>query len=149
MQERIAAYLSKHPAKRLLWLGAEGESPELANTEVIALQLSDVDNGSQQLGNERFDCAVLQDLPGPLSKTQAESLVAQLRDVNAGRILWLLQAESPWERQELLALGFRHLDQTDDSAALYGFDIDNYKQTPDWLNPKNWANPEQWDKQRW
>ncbi|MDX1497881.1 MAG: hypothetical protein R3352_10020, partial [Salinisphaeraceae bacterium] len=80
MQERIVAYLNEHPAERLLWLSAESESPELANTEVTALQLSDVAEDRQRLGSERYDCAVLQDLPGPLSKAMAESLIAQLRD---------------------------------------------------------------------
>ena len=48
--------------------------------------------------------------------------------------------------QHLVSLGYRRLSATE---AVYQFDIETYKDTPDWLNPRNWANPELWDKYRW
>ena len=95
-----------------------------------------------------FDYAVLADLPGDLGKPTAEALLARMRDINAQRVFWVVQAGAPWEKQEIMALGFREL-QHDESEALYGFDIENYKHAPDWLNARHWANPERWDKERW
>ena len=48
--------------------------------------------------------------------------------------------------QRMVALGYRRLTANE---GLYVFDIENYKDTPDWLSPRNWANPELWDKYRW
>ena len=48
--------------------------------------------------------------------------------------------------QRMVALGYRRLTA---DAAVYQFDIETYKDTPDWLSPRNWANPELWDKYRW
>ena len=48
--------------------------------------------------------------------------------------------------QQLVSLGYKR--QAPDEA-LYLFDIETYKDTPDWLSPRNWANPELWDKFRW
>jgi hypothetical protein len=48
--------------------------------------------------------------------------------------------------QHMVSLGYRRLDPDD---GVYLFDIESYKDTPDWLNPRNWANPELWDKYRW
>ena len=48
--------------------------------------------------------------------------------------------------QRMVSLGF-----TRQTAAepMYLFDIETYKQTPDWLNARHWANPELWGKYRW
>ena len=48
--------------------------------------------------------------------------------------------------RHLVSLGYRRLSG---GEALYLFDIVSYKDTPDWLSPRNWANPELWDKYRW
>ncbi|KTG17767.1 hypothetical protein AUR63_06500 [Guyparkeria sp. XI15] len=48
--------------------------------------------------------------------------------------------------QRMVSLGYRRLSAAE---AVYQFDIETYKDTPDWLNPRNWANPELWDKYRW
>lgn len=48
--------------------------------------------------------------------------------------------------QRMVSLGYRRQSAND---GLYLFDIESYKDTPDWLNPRNWANPELWDKYRW
>lgn len=144
MQSQVLAYLAKHPARRLLWLASEA-----APADVHACAMPLARNTADALKGRHFDCVVIEHLPGPLDLSEAEALVAQLRDVIAQRILWVVGANSPWTRQELLALGFRQLDENEDGVKLFGYDIDNYKQTPDWLNSKNWANPERWDKKRW
>ncbi|MEC9444900.1 MAG: DUF6231 family protein, partial [Pseudomonadota bacterium] len=35
------------------------------------------------------------------------------------------------------------------SAALWQFNLYDYKQLPNWLNADYWANPENWGKHRW
>jgi hypothetical protein len=63
--------------------------------------------------------------------------------VNPGGPLWV---------EQLQALGFLkcRADTTKGTSdwILY-FDIRQYKETPDWLNPRNWAHPERWNKYRW
>lgn len=148
MQTAIIEYLEAHPAEKLLWI-ADNTTDGPALTDCVVTTLPVDQTTIEQLGDQHYDCAVLQDLPGSLGQAAAEQLVARLRDVQAQRILWLLDGSVPWERKDLLALGFRLLDGSDDGQRLYGYDIDNYKTTPDWLNAKHWANPELWGKYRW
>ena len=149
MRKQITAYLKRHPAAQLLWLSEQGND-EMELPADISLRFEVLRAGLiNELGDDHFDCAVLEGLPGELSQQDAESVVAHLRDVQAQRLLWLHEADSLWQRQDLLALGFKLLDKADDGGKLFGYDIDNYKTTPDWLSPKNWANPEKWGKKRW
>ena len=80
---------------------------------------------------------------GPL-----EELLAALRDrANRRVVVHVGEARIGGDvDQRLVALGYRRVNADD---ALYLFDIETYKDTPDWLNPRNWANPELWDKYRW
>lgn len=84
-----------------------------------------------------------------------ESAIARLRDVYATR-LWVLARThgnaNPNAATSLRALGLSLLTSSTDGGttdALYGYDIASYKQTPDWLSPKDWAHPELWNKFRW
>lgn len=96
---------------------------------------------------------VLESLP---ARTGA-ALIARLRDVQARRLILLISPshsdeQTLWRRQDLLALGLHHqfnYDGDEHVAAIYTYDIANYKPTPDWLNPNDWAHPERWDKERW
>ncbi len=72
-------------------------------------------------------------------------LLASLRD-RGNRPVVVYLGESVDDRMKMIALGYRALDRDE---PVYQFDIHDYKQTPDWLNPRNWANPELWDKYRW
>ena len=149
MRAQITAYLKRHPVAQLLWISNQDDTqPEVPTETQLRYEALKTDL-LPALGDEHYDCAVLEGLPGALSPQQAESVVAHLRDVQAGQLLWLHEADSPWKRQDLLALGFKLLDKADDGGKLFGYDIDNYKTTPDWLSPKNWANPERWGKKRW
>jgi len=88
---------------------------------------------------------------------QGAALLASLRDLRARRVLVAVpgdgaQAGHPWTLEEMLAHGLERLGEAacgGRALAVYGFDIDRYKRTPDWLNPRHWANPENWDKYRW
>lgn len=49
----------------------------------------------------------------------------------------------------LMSLGFKLYDQVNQKNVyffLYIYNINNYKNVPDWLNSENWANPELWEK---
>ncbi|MBN2872050.1 MAG: hypothetical protein JXJ30_03970 [Halothiobacillaceae bacterium] len=48
--------------------------------------------------------------------------------------------------QQMVSLGFRRVRA---DIGVYLFDIDTYKDTPDWLNARHWAHPELWGKYRW
>ncbi len=98
--------------------------------------------------NVHFDYAVLTDLPGALTHASAEALIARMRDINAQKVFWVLGEAAPWTPKDAISLGFHQLQQ-DKGFTLYGFDINNYKSTPDWLNAKHWANPERWNQNRW
>ncbi|MFW6041456.1 MAG: DUF6231 family protein [Guyparkeria sp.] len=72
-------------------------------------------------------------------------LLASLRD-RGNRPVVVYLGESVDDRMKMIALGYKASSPDD---PVYQFDIHDYKQTPDWLNPRNWANPELWDKYRW
>ena len=49
----------------------------------------------------------------------------------------------------LMSLGFKLYHQVNQENVyffLYIYNINNYKNVPDWLNSENWANPELWEK---
>lgn len=95
--------------------------------------------------DRRFDLAIVAEVEPHFGITMA--LLASLRDVHARRLLILI---SKGNAIDLKALGFSLLaEYPDHSRGLYGFELKNYKSTPDWLNAQYWANPEMWDKKRW
>ena len=101
----------------------------------------------------RAQLAVI-DAEASLPAQEAALVTARLRDVYADRVVVAgpTDADRPLNRQLLTSLGFHQIGHSDDISGdryWYQFDIDNYKVTPDWLNPRHWANPELWDKYRW
>lgn len=85
-------------------------------------------------------------------RSTGEALLASLRDLYARRVLLRLEAAKAWRHQDIMAFGFTQLTQMNDSGHViryYGFDLHNYKTTPDWLNAKYWANPELFGRYRW
>lgn len=105
-----------------------------------------------------FDLVIVEGLLERLDKSQGEQLLARLRDLHGGRFLLTVrigprpQQASPWDGNELLALGLilvNRYSDTDGERQLYRFDLADYKTTPDWLNARYWAHPERWDKEFW
>lgn len=104
----------------------------------------------------RYDFAYAANTLEHLEKSQAQSLIASLRDLHA-REFWLVvpvgcrskQHRSHWEATDFTALGLCLVARYETRTSLYTFNIANYKQTPKWLNPDDWAKPERWDKGRW
>jgi hypothetical protein len=102
----------------------------------------------------RFQFALIAPGLERLAKTDAGSLLARLRDIQADRFIVAVAdpavpATSPaWPAEEFSAYGLYRLAQCP-PFTLYEFDISQYKQNPDWLNDRYWANPELYDKFRW
>jgi hypothetical protein len=107
----------------------------------------------------RFDLAVVAGVLENLDPEAAAALLAALRDLTASRLLVAVPARSGnarersvWLREDMLAHGLEYLGAArhhSETLAIYGFDLDRYKRTPDWLNARSWANPENWGKYRW
>lgn len=97
----------------------------------------------------RFALALAVETLEALSATDARALLAALRDLEARHVVLLVDlARSPLPEAELRALGFR-LHARDGEQALFGFELYDYKERPEWLSPRHWAHPELWDKFRW
>nr|WP_282571371.1 DUF6231 family protein [Methylonatrum kenyense] len=98
------------------------------------------------------DLVVVGETLESMDRRDGDQLLAGLRDLYARRILLRL-APNPgeWNHQRVMAFGFQRLFTLPEPprTAFYGFDLGNYKVTPDWLNPKHWANPEMFDRYRW
>lgn len=88
-----------------------------------------------------------------LAGPAAEQALARLRDLYCQRVILLTPTRGPggWNPATLRALGFVRLAAGggEGAWALFGFDLYDYKSTPDWLNPRFWAHPELWDRYRW
>lgn len=141
----ICQHIDAEQAASILWISASSADipPELPCTHCRPDEAE-----LARLACLKFDYAILADLPGTLDKTSSEAVIANMRDIKAQKVFWVIDSHSPWESKDAIALGFHQLQQ-DDGATLYGYDIDNYKTTPDWLNARHWANPERWNKDRW
>ena len=82
-----------------------------------------------------------------------------MRDVHAERVLHVVVNEGKqgttdfrWSLSDSLSMGFERVGELKFDCihiALYGFDIQRYKSSPDWLNARHWAHPQRWDQDRW
>ncbi|NIR28926.1 MAG: hypothetical protein GWN84_06350 [Gammaproteobacteria bacterium] len=107
----------------------------------------------------RFDLAFVIETVEHMDKEAAVKVLARLRDVHARRLYVLApigvgedDQASRWEDIDFWGYGFTRVGRYERDGHplhLYGFDIDHYKITPDWLNAKYWANPELFGKYRW
>ncbi|RBP52733.1 DUF6231 family protein [Arenicella xantha] len=111
---------------------------------------------------ERFDVAVAINLFEHIPKQTGVRLLSRLRDVLTPQYCICLplanstadndQSAPTWQLTELFSFALKKVNeyQTEHGQlGLFKYNIDDYKSTPDWLNPNNWANPNMWDKYRW
>ncbi len=102
---------------------------------------------------QRYDIAIVGETIETRNKLNAEQLIGRLRDLCTPRIILLAQlSDSEWSENELLGFGlnrFASYDIDGENYILYQYNIDSYKRTPDWFNPKSWANPQLWNKFWW
>jgi hypothetical protein len=101
------------------------------------------------VSDSRYELAVVAGILETLADADARALLAALRDRLAARsVLWLDLARAPLGENDLRGLGFR-LHAHDGTQLLASFDLYDYKDQPDWLNPRHWAHPELWNRFRW
>ncbi len=151
--------MAEYPSGEILWVeppqGVGGPCPALAEAgpfhrRISATALLDPPPTGWRRPALCVACADL-----GLEGRDAEHALARLRDLYCERVLLFTPTASGtprgWSPATLRALGFVRLFQTPGEAGwgLYGFDLYDYKATPDWLNPRYWANPELWDRYRW
>ena len=81
-----------------------------------------------------------------LNTRQAQHLISQTRLYAATRILLAVRSDCALSVDTFRALGFM-LSTTDASEKthIYYYDLDTYKNVPDWLNARFWAHPERWE----
>jgi hypothetical protein len=81
-----------------------------------------------------------------LDAEHARHLISHTRLYLAPRILLAVQPDCPLDDAAFRALGFT-LSIHDTAAAMrvYFYDLDTYKNVPDWLNDRYWAHPERWE----
>lgn len=108
---------------------------------------------SQLAGLEPVDLAVVSDLDASLDKVAGQQWLGQLRNLYAPRILLVSDRQQAqrqgWQLCDFLAMGFRHVADSDDGLQLFSYAIDNYQPDHDWLNSRFWANPHNYGKYRW
>ena len=107
----------------------------------------------------RYDLVFISHVLERMPKSEAEQLIARLRDLHCNRLIVVIpigtdwsEHVSHWKQADLLGLGFSLLAEFHSNqhmAHIYAYDIASYKTTPDWLNNSYWANPELFDKYWW
>lgn len=80
-----------------------------------------------------------------------KNLLSGLRDVHAETVLHVVASnydrKDGWSINDSLAMGFyvvENLNSAQQAIALYEFNIQSYKSSPQWLNAAHWAHPERW-----
>ncbi|HDP89962.1 MAG TPA: hypothetical protein ENN42_08425 [Thioalkalivibrio sp.] len=161
-QPALERLFRQHPPRSVLAIGADADAPFAAwrerHPEVPCVHIGQP-NGSALDGLGRHDVVFVANCLEHMGRTEAEQLVAVLRDRVAERLLILLPVgddwpglHTHWTFTDMVALGLRQLacfEHEGRPVELYRFDLYDYKLTPDWLNPRFWANPQMWDKARW
>lgn len=138
--EALRAYQAQHPRCRVTRL--DGTDP------------------LRHLQSEgRYDMGIVVNTLEHMDKAGAGRLVARLRDLHTRRACIVIPVgpawcglTSTWEPTDMIAYGMTLIGSRERDGKpvhLYGFDIAEYKERPDWLNSDHWANPDLWDKYRW
>ncbi len=85
---------------------------------------------------------------GAAARTDAEQLLARLRDVHCEKVL-LLDTGAAWSPEDLRSLGYLEINPPQVDGRCYLFDPDLFNQPREWNNPSDWANPDNFRKYRW
>jgi len=162
LQTILFDWLDQAPAAEILGVGADAEALLQAYTahsggRFVIRDAGEILGESSRL--QASNCALVAGAIEALPKLEAEILLARVRDLLSQRVCVIVGSEifhrdelESWNLADFSALGFRSLSAPgsgDHDPRLFTYDINSYKPTHDWLNPKNWANPELWDKFRW
>lgn len=154
-QHALATLLEHYKPVRLLHVGlsdlpavdayCQGHQCELERTHPAPL--------SPELSSQRYDLAVVADCLEHLPKQTGLELIGGLRNLNASRLAVLVDLQAAqWAMTDFYALAMQVSDEFSrkgQTLTLFTYDLQNYKEVPDWLNAKFWANPELFGKFWW
>ena len=162
-QTELQALIHQFQPQQILSIGPAGQElftsylagcPECSLQECISVPTLE-----QLDGYGRYDLVFVSHVLESMPKSQAEQLIARLRDLLCERLIIVLPIgkdwpghASHWQQTDMLGLGFSRVAKFQYKQHLvhiYAFDIASYKTTPEWLNSKYWANPEMFDKYWW
>ena len=121
-------------------------------TQLKNNQLDEINNLSQT-----FEVGIAINLFEHIDKVKGEQLLSRLRDVLTKQYCICLPVTTEaqpdqWQLTELFSFALQRVACYKNDELEYGlfkYNINAYKQTPDWLNADNWANPNMWNKYRW
>ncbi|SDT95899.1 DUF6231 family protein [Halopseudomonas salegens] len=153
----LLALLDHYQPQRLLCVSvdpipaAQAYAAAHPDTEVVHCREVPVPEVWQQ---QRYDLALVAEQLEILDKQRATELLAGLRNLLVNRLAVLvdLNLASDWQEKDFFALAMQrqgHFQQEERSLHLFSYDLQDYKQVPDWLNAKYWANPELFGKYWW
>ena len=162
-QAELRTLIQQFQPEKILSIGPAGHelfANYLASCQQCSLQEFTTPPTLAELVNyERFDLCFISHILERMPKSDAEQLIARLRDVYCERLIIVIPIGTDWENHvshwqqaDLLGLGFSLLAEyysNQHQVHIYAFDMASYKTTPDWLNNKYWANPELFDKYWW
>ncbi len=141
-QALIERLLSETGADRALCAGPGLAHPGCDACDLEALHALSADT--------RYPLAIVAADLEQLQAMSRDGRLAALRDLHARRLVIIPTGSARDRRDEseslLRALGLRPLRE---GHGVWYHDLYDYKETPDWLNPRFWANPELWDRYRW
>jgi len=137
----------------------QGFCRQASDCDLVSLDASQAaDELLSRADSRRHDFGLVAGFLEQVDKETGNAVLARLRDVLVRRLCVVVEdphgedREARWSNAEMAAFGFSFLGRfkiQGRDLELYGFDIANYKQTPEWLNARHWANPERWNKDRW
>ena len=162
-QSELKSLVQQFQPNQILSIGPAGQelfAEYLAGCQQCALQEFTAPPTLDALDEQgRFDLVFVSHVLERMPKSEAEQLIARLRDLHCDRLIVVIpigtdwsEHVSHWQQTDLLGLGFSLLAEFHSNKHLvhiYAFDIASYKTTPEWLNNKYWANPEVFDKYWW
>ncbi len=144
------------------FLDSYREQKAILNHEcnIVHLPSSDIQQlWNQQLWDQhqRFDVAIAVDLFEHLDKAKGMQVLSRLRDVLSAQYCICLPLDkginsTKWQLTDLFSFALSKVmsyPKGDIEYALFKYNINDYKKTPDWLNSDNWANPKMWGKYWW
>ncbi|TVP93370.1 MAG: hypothetical protein EA348_00855 [Pseudomonadaceae bacterium] len=153
----LLALLDHYQPQRLLCVSLEpipaAQAYAAAHPEVELIHCREVPipDGLQQ---QRYDLALVAEQLEILDKQLATELLAGLRNLLVNRLAVLVDLDlaTGWQENDFFALALQrqgYFQQDTRSLHLFSYDLQDYKQVPDWLNAKYWANPELFGKYWW
>ncbi|NNF97145.1 MAG: hypothetical protein HKM94_09495 [Halobacteria archaeon] len=162
-QSELQSLIQQFQPKQILSIGPAGQelfADYLASCKQCALREFATPPTLDALDDYgRFDLVFVSHVLERMPKSEAEQLIARLRDLHCDRLIIVMPIGtdwsdhvSYWQQTDLLGLGFSLLAEFHSNqhmVHIYAFDIASYKTTPEWLNNKYWANPEMFNKYWW